>query len=80
MKDEIDVMEKRIVTIKPADIAALEGKPGIFGVMREIRLSATDEIVDYSHAISAREQKIDHVAADKTGTTGDDADPFAHAA
>src|ERR1700735_2891622 len=41
MKDEIDVVEKRIITIKPADIAALEGKPGIFGVMREIRLAAT---------------------------------------
>ena len=40
----------------------------------------TGQIVDNAHFESAREQQIDHVAADEAGATGHDGDRFRHAA
>ena len=46
----------------------------------QVRLTATDEIVDHADPVAALEQQIDHVAADETGATGDDGFARAHAA
>ena len=41
--------------------------------MGEIGFAAADQIVDHADAVAAREQEIDHVAADEAGAAGDDA-------
>ena len=52
--------------------AALERQPRLVAVVGEIGLAAADQVVDDPHAISAREQEIDHVAADEAGAASDD--------
>ena len=42
--------------------------------MRQIALAAAHEVVDHADAAAARQQAVDHVAADEAGAAGDDRD------
>ena len=70
-----------VAGLERADVALLEREPRLAGVVGKVRLAAADQIVDHPDAVAAREQQIDHVAADEAGAAGDDGDrAVAHAA
>jgi hypothetical protein len=48
--------------------------------MGNVRLAAAGQVIHDTHTESARQQKIDHVAADEPGATGNNGDTIAHAA
>ena len=52
-------------------------QPGVVGVLLKITTRATAEIVDHSNMASVREEAVDHVAADKSGSARNNI--YAHA-
>ena len=50
-----------------ADVVDVEGRGG-----RHVLAHALREVVDDVHVVAPREQRVDDVRADETGTAGDD--------
>jgi len=51
-----------------SNIAMHDLQAGIFTVLREVGLSAHDEIIEHTDRAALRKQRIDKVATDKSGT------------
>jgi hypothetical protein len=72
MDDVIGAGEQRMAGLEAADVGALELDVGIVAVGGDIVLAAADKVIDDADPEAARDQKVDHVAADEPGATGDD--------
>src|ERR1700692_1600877 len=72
VKYPINALEYRSTRRQRADIGIQEMKFGVAGMMREIHLAPTHQIVDHSNFVTAIEKQIDNVASDEAGAAGDD--------
>jgi hypothetical protein len=70
VEDMVDAAEQRRSGPTGAHIAPLECKIGVCRMGGQIGLTAADEVVEDSDLMPARQQQLDHVAADEAGATG----------
>src|SRR5919204_5293650 len=74
VKDVPDVGEQGRARLQPSDVPALEGEVWIGAMVGQITLAAPAEIVEHPDAEASGQEKIDHVAPDESGATGDERD------
>jgi hypothetical protein len=80
MKYPTNALEYRSTRRQRADIGIQEMKFGVAGMMREVHLAPTHQIVDDPNFVTAIEKQIDNMASDEAGAAGDDGNLFvAHA-
>jgi hypothetical protein len=63
--------EEFVIGCQVADVALIEDNLRICLVLSQIRCAATHQIIDDPDPEPSFHEKIDHVAANETGATGD---------
>ena len=69
VENVVALLENRRRRLQAADVFPVAREIAVGLVMVEVRLVATDKIVDDAHLESTVEQQIDHVTADEARTT-----------
>ena len=72
MEDMVDAAKQRRVRLDVANVRLFEREVRICRMVRQVGGAPADQIVDDTNAIAGRQQRIDHVAADEAGASGDD--------
>ena len=80
MEHEIRVSEHCVGWIERPDVLTFHREARLVFLLSKVGLAAADEIIDDADAIAAREQQIDHVAADEPSTAGHHTYAATHAA